>query len=92
MTFVSWDWGHLAVHGLWLGAGALIGAWLMALMAIARDCDRWAEDAAASELAPASAMADDGARALARATERADFYEGLYRALIVEMSREAARR
>ncbi|MBP8292782.1 MAG: hypothetical protein KAX65_08410 [Caldilineaceae bacterium] len=46
MNIAAWDWGHLAVHFLWLVVGALFGAWGMALMVVARDCDRWAEEAA----------------------------------------------
>lgn len=39
MTFLSWDWGNLAVHGLWLGVGVLVGFWAAALMAVAGDDD-----------------------------------------------------
>lgn len=95
MTFVSWDWGNLAIHFLWLCIGALIGAWGMALMVVARDCDRWAEAAAQQAATPAPAPAqDDGAAArlaLAQANERADFYYGLYCQLLAE-TRQVVRR
>lgn len=37
MTFVAWDWGHLAVHLIWMGVGVLVGFWAAALMAAAGD-------------------------------------------------------
>lgn len=39
MTFISWDWGSLAVNLIWMGVGVLVGFWAAALMAAAGEDD-----------------------------------------------------
>ncbi len=90
-----WDWGRVAMNGIWLFVGALAGFLIAAVMCVAGDCDRVAEAQQARPDPRVRALEDrlaESEAARVRAEAAKTFYYDLYCSMLTEASRKAVQR
>ncbi len=87
-----WDWGRVAMNGIWLFVGGLAGFLIAAVLCVSADCDRVAEAQQARpdpRVRALEARLAESEAARTRAEAAKTFYYDLYCALLTEAQRRA---